>query len=385
MKWPSSRRDFLAVSMLAPAAAPLPQAAEKKPAASSKKAAEPRYRTLGRTGLKVTTVGFGCMTTSDASVIERAADMGINYFDTARGYQGGNNERMVGAALKSRRKNIVLSSKSHGGSREEALKDLDTSLRELGTDFVDIWYLHAKSKAEQVTDELQAAQAEAKKQGKIRFAGVSTHAGQPELIPALAKLKTIDVVLSATNFSLAPEVEGALETAANSGMGVVAMKVMAGGFRRVKPGDPIVERLKRGGAMQAALKWAIRKPFVHTSIPGIMDLDQLDENYAAMTSPLSEADEKVLKAQLEFITPLYCRTCLSCTGACAKGLPVPELLRFLMYAEGYGEFALGRERYLELAPESVAGRCADCGECTVKCPNGVHVATRVARAQELFA
>ena len=66
------------------------------------------FRTLGKTGLRVSVLGFGCMTTSDPSVIEQAADAGINYFDTARGYQGGNNERMVGGALKSRRNKIVL-------------------------------------------------------------------------------------------------------------------------------------------------------------------------------------------------------------------------------------------------------------------------------------
>src|SRR5205085_5955099 len=97
-----------------------------------------RYNPLGKTGLRVTTVGFGCMITSDGSVVERAADLGITYFDTARGYQGGNNERMVGAALKRKRKDIVLSTKTHAGNREEALRDLDTSLKELGTDFVDI-------------------------------------------------------------------------------------------------------------------------------------------------------------------------------------------------------------------------------------------------------
>ena len=92
------------------------------------------YRTLGKTGLKVTSVSFGSMITSDCSVLERAADMGVNYLDTARGYQYGNCERMVGNALKSRRKNLYISTKSHGRTRESALAELDTSLKELQTD-----------------------------------------------------------------------------------------------------------------------------------------------------------------------------------------------------------------------------------------------------------
>lgn len=93
------------------------------------------------------------MVTSDGSVVERAADLGITYFDTARGYMSGNNERMVGAALRRKRKDVTLSTKSHAATKDEALRDLDTSLRELGTDYVDIWYLHAKTRPEEVTAE----------------------------------------------------------------------------------------------------------------------------------------------------------------------------------------------------------------------------------------
>ena len=176
------------------------------------------YRTLGNTGLKVTSVGFGCMITSDGSVVERAADLGITYFDTARGYQGGNNERMVGAALKNKRKDITLSTKTHAGTRADApWAILDTSLKELGTDHVDIWYLHAKQRPEEVTDDLIDAQQTAKKAGKIRFAGVSTHSGQPTLIPFLAKHEKVDVILSAYNFTMEPAVTAVIDQAVKAG------------------------------------------------------------------------------------------------------------------------------------------------------------------------
>ncbi len=122
-------------------------------------------RTLGKTGQKVTVLGFGCMTTSDPTVIEQAADAGITYFDTARGYQNGNNERMVGAALKGRRDKITLSSKTPAKTKAEALANLDKSLSELQTDHLDIWYLHSRSKPDAVPDELFDAQDEAVKAG----------------------------------------------------------------------------------------------------------------------------------------------------------------------------------------------------------------------------
>jgi predicted aldo/keto reductase-like oxidoreductase len=322
------------------------------------------------------------MITSDPSVIERAADIGINYFDTARGYQHGNNERMVGAALKRKRKEIVLSTKSGAGSKEGLLKDLDTSLHELSTDYVDVWYLHGKDSPDDVHDDMLEAQQLAKKQGKIRFAGVSTHSGQQQLLPWLAQKGGWDVVLVAYNFSMDRTMDQAIEAAAKGGMGVVAMKVMAGGFRRLIPS---IKSWSTKAPFLAALKWVIKNPNVSTTIPSMTDMDQFEENLKAMAQPFSASDEKLLSEQLEFIQPLYCRMCGKCQGTCAKGLPVADVLRFLAYAEGYGQFALGREKFLELPSEQAGLRCADCTECTVKCPFGVHVAERMARAQELFA
>jgi len=388
-----SRRNFLASGLALPVIAsatrseqaPQAPATPQSPAKARSSAPELRYKVLGKTGLKVTTVGFGCMITSDGSVVERAADIGITYFDTARNYQSGNNERMVGAALKNKRKDVVLSTKTEGLTKEDALAQLDTSLKTLGTDFVDIWYLHGKSKPADVSDGLIEAQQIAKKAGKIRFAGVSTHNGQKELIPFLAANPNIDVILTQYNFSMEPFMNDVIDQAAKAGKGIVAMKVMAGGFRRAQPGNLVQEKLKRDGAMLAALKWVVRNPNVHTTVPSMTDMDQLEENLKACAQPFNAADEKVLALQLDHIRPMYCRMCGECAGQCRQGLPVADVLRFLTYADGYGQFALGRERFLQLEPAHTAVRCNECPACTVQCPYGVHVAQRLVRAQDLFA
>jgi len=384
----SSRRNFLVAGIGLPAIASASRSASPEPQAPAKRASDIKfeYRTLGKTGLKVTSVGFGCMVTSDGSVVQRAADLGITYFDTARGYSGGNNERMVGAALKGKRNSVTLSSKSHSATRQEALNDLDTSLKELGTDHLDIWYLHAKTKPEDVTDDLIDAQQTAKKAGKIRFAGVSTHAGQPVLVPWLTKNPNVDVILSAYNFTLEPAVTTVLEQAAAAGKGVAVIKVMAGGFRSLKPGDPAYAKLKQPGALLAALKWAMRNPkVVSTTLPSITDNDQLEENLTAMASPFGPPDAKLLAERMELIRPLYCRTCGKCDGDCRQDLPVADILRIVTYADGYGQFALGRERFMELGPKHTSVKCADCSGCTVQCPHGVNVIERLTKAQELFA
>jgi len=357
-----------------------PEESIEKPSAPAKL----EYRTLGKTGLKVTTLGFGCMITSDPSVIERAADIGVNYFDTARSYQHGNNERMVGAALGAKRKQTVLSTKTEATTKAGLVDELNTSLRELKTDYVDIWYLHSKDKIADVTDEMIEVQQLAKTQGKIRFAGVSTHTPQL-LLPWMAQKDVFDVALTVYNFAMNTAMDQAIATAAKAGIGIVGMKVMAGGFKDIRPSDPLYSKMKKDGAMLAALKWVLSRPNIATTIPGMTDMDQLDENLQAMANPLSSGDEKILAAHLEKIAPIYCRMCGECDGACQKGLPIAGMMRILTYADGYRQFGLGRERFQQLAAEHRAVRCGDCDECTVQCPHGVRVSDRMARAQELFA
>jgi aryl-alcohol dehydrogenase-like predicted oxidoreductase len=404
MKPVSSRRMFLASGLALPAAG---MAHNEQAAPPPAKDLKLTYRTLGKTGLKVTSLSFGCMTTSDASVIEHAADMGVVHFDTARIYQNGNNERLVGAALKGRRQRVILSSKSEAPTRAEALADLDTSLRELATDHLDIWYLHMKNNPGDVTEDLLEAQRIAKKAGKIRFAGVSTHFNMDRMLPYLAKLGQTDVILTTYNFAMhsvdanantnpqAPksDMTAAIRAARQAGMGIVVMKVLAGGVSRVGRGDrlygadagSLTKQLSQPGVPAAAIRWALQNDSVDTAIVCMTDHDQLEENLRAASLPYSDRDARLLAQQMAYVGPRYCRMCGTCGGVCEKGVPVADVLRFLTYAEGYGQFAMARERFLELPERVRAVRCEDCAACSVDCPNGVQVRERVSRAQEILA
>jgi predicted aldo/keto reductase-like oxidoreductase len=410
MKPDLSRRDFLTAGLVVPAAGLRATTSLRVSPEGSQARSEPvklTYRTLGKTGLKVTSLSFGCMTTSDPSVIRRAADIGIIHFDTARIYQNGNNERMVGAALKDVRKKVIISSKSGAQTKTQLLADLDTSLRELGTDYLDIWYLHMKNEPEQVTADLLEAQQEAKKSGKIRFAGVSTHFNMDRILAHLAKSGQTDVVLTTYNFAMrsvdaamnrnpdAPKTDmtAAIRSARQAGLGIVVMKTMAGGVSRVGRGDRLYganpqelsKRLSQPGVPVAAIKWALKNDSVDTAIVCMTDFDQLDENLRAMAEPYTAADERLLSAQLASISPSYCRMCGSCGGTCERGVPVPDVLRILTYAEGYGQFALARERFMEMPQSARDVRCRDCTSCSFKCAHGVAVRNRLTLAQETLA
>lgn len=378
-----TRRSFLLAGLAVPTAGlasipsgPTPSAPIPMPAATSKVA----YRTLGKTGLKVSAVGYGCMITSDPTVITRAVDMGINYFDTSRGYQNGQNERMVGAALGAKRKDIILSSKEDARDKQGALAELDTSLKELNTDHLDVWLLHGKSNARDITDELLDALHTARQQGKVRFIGVSTH-NLPAITDRVIETK-LEVVQAQYNFASDASYGPAIEKLAQAGVGLVAMKVMARA-RRGRGGAPQPQR--PANFPEAALKWALKNPAIATTVPSMTDMDQLEQNSRMMTEAFTDADAKILSARLEEIRPYFCRMCGRCEGQCPKGLPVSDVVRFVMYADGYGQFALGREHFQRMPAELQQVRCSDCATCAVQCPNGVRVAERLIRAQELFA
>ena len=384
MKEISSRRNFLAGSLALPAVA---SAARPSRDQQSQPKSQPlvrppsgpalQYRVLGKTGLRVTTVGYGCMITSDPTVITRAVDMGINYFDTSRNYQGGQNERMVAAALGTKRKDIFLASKCDSHTGPGILAELDTSLKELGTDHLDVWHLHGLSNPAQITDELIEAQRKAKQQGKIRFIGVSTH-NLPAIADRIVEAK-VEVVQAQYNFASDPSYGPAIEKLNQAGVGLIAMKVMARAGRR--GGGP----QRAAEFAPAALKWAIKNPAIATTVPSMTDIDQLEQNFHVMAERFTDSDAKILSARLEEIGPYFCRMCGQCDGQCPQGLPVADMVRFVMYADGYGQFPLGREHFLRMAPEHRQVRCSDCASCAVQCPNGVHVAARLQRAQELFA
>ena len=173
----------------------------------------------------------------------------------------------------------------------------------------------------------------------------------------------------------------------------MVMKSMAGGIERVGRGDRLYgadqgslkKVLAAKGGPLAAIKWVLKNQSVDTTIVCMTDQDQLDENVRAMSEPYSNQDDQLLQSLLAYISPVYCRMCGACKGVCDKGVPVPDLLRYVSYAEGYGQFAMAREHFLELPEHVRAIRCSDCAACSVDCPNGVRVRDRVMRAQELFA
>jgi predicted aldo/keto reductase-like oxidoreductase len=139
------------------------------------------------------------------------------------------------------------------------------------------------------------------------------------------------------------------------------------------------------GAPVAAIKRALKNESLDTAIVCMTDQEQLDENLRAMAEPYTDKDEQLLNQRLAYIGPKYCRMCGACGGVCDKGVPVLDMLGFPTYAEGYGQFALDREKFLDLPAHVRDIRCSDSSSCSVDCPHGVQVRERVGVAQGLLA
>jgi uncharacterized protein len=346
-------------------------------------------RTLGKTGLKVPVISFGVMRSDNPGLCKAAFDKGIRLFDTANGYQGGNNELMLGKFFRDfKRSDFILATKVKPGTdrdgkitdqttEEKFLESFNTSLSRLQMDYVDILYIHDVSNPELLEYKpIVNAVKKLKKDGKVKFIGFSTHRNEPAVISAAADQKNWDVILTQYNYRLAyiEDLKAAVSKAAGAGIGIVAMKTLSGGGfldrERTKPMNTT-----------AALKWVLSNPDVHTTIPGMTNFDQLDLNSKILEDiTLSDKEKSDLIAD-NALPGLMCSGCKTCLAQCTKNLPVPDLMRAYMYTYGYAMPSMGQNLLADLGTE--VNPCNDCNSCSVRCSRNFNIKERVTDVSRL--
>jgi aryl-alcohol dehydrogenase-like predicted oxidoreductase len=375
----ASRRDFLKIAGAAfglGAGGPLLRSASGASPSATPPPSHPQgaeKRALGKTGLTVSTVGFGAMTTRDPEVIRFAVDRGVDYVDTADCYMGGENERIVGRALSGIRDKVVLATKVHIAPVDQMIRSAENSLRSLKVDVIDILQLHGISTEGEVTDgRAREALQKLIDQGKVRVAGVTTHSGQEAVLRAVQKHGFYKTVLVAYNFrsdtgvtatvrsalGMSEGLSNTIRSVAESGVGVIGMKTQAGGYAS-PPGGM--------SPHQAALAWVLANPGVSTTIPGMTTYAQVEENLRARGKRFSLVDRVALRRYAMEIGDRHCGLCGACAGQCPQGVDVPSVLRSLTYLEGYREKGLARSAYRSLPAGRNAAACSGCSSCLVAC------------------
>ena len=379
-----NRRDFLRSSVAGLGSFfVLPAAEQRAEEQKGDKRKGPRkfaYRTLGKTGIRLPVITMGVMNSDNPNLIRAALDAGMVHLDTAHGYMRGKNEEVIGGVIKGRpRDSFVIGTKiylprdeSTGLHRETAtepffLSRLDTSLKRLGLDYVDILYHHNVWKKESALYEpaLKALE-KAKKEGKVRHVGITTHRNEPEVIHAAVDSKFYEVIEVAYNHRQKHQakIREALAKAGSAGLGVVAMKTLGGGGKNLGKTEA-----------RAALKWVLQDPNVHTIIAGFTTFDQLELDLSVMEDLTLKPAEKSQLERIRMTAGLYCQGCGECLESCPRKLPIPDLMRGYMYLYGYRNLGEAQELLLSLSLPSQL--CRDCGSCPVKCTSGFDVSARI--------
>jgi len=341
-------------------------------------------RRLGRTNLQVSVIGFGGIPIVQASVpkavemIKHAHDLGINYFDTARVY--GNCEEKLGKALEGIRDEVIIATKTHQRTREDAARaGIKQSLQKLRTDRIDVMQLHGiddEKTLEQATatEGSLAAVKEAQRLGKIRYIGISGH--RPLILMKAIRTGEFDLILVPFNIINREATEELLPLAKELDIGVVVMKPFGGanlGFTareiwatRVPEKHEFNQILGEGQAKtERALRYILAHD-IHTIVPGFSTIDEVES--AAKIGKEFQGLTQQEKADLKYgrlpQSP-FCRECGLCMP-CPDGLNMPLILGLDKYYTFHGITDWSRQVYERL--NTKVDSCTKCAKCEQKCP-----------------
>lgn len=366
-----------------------------------------KYNRLGRTDFEISDISFGSsgIGRGQEDVVRHAIDRGINYLDSAESYRGGQSETVIGNVVKGMRDKVYVVSKiiTHEAMKsDEIMKRLEESLERLQTDYVDVYMNHAVNDVKVMkSPEWHKFVETAKEQGKIRFAGMSGHAGRlAECLEYSLEQDICDVVLCAYNFGqdpsfMAPLTRGMdwiarqpklpdlLKKAKENDVGTVVMKTLMGArLNDMKPWE------KDGSTFsQAAFKWVLSNPDVDALIVSMNRTKDIDEFLGASGSTeMSYGDRELLERYIALNNDTYCRPgCSDCEGSCPYNVQVADVLRTRMYATDYRDVDMARSEYAQLATNSSA--CLTCSgtPCADACTYGVSIAKLSAPTHRMLA
>jgi predicted aldo/keto reductase-like oxidoreductase len=386
------------------------------------------YRTLGRTGFKVSDIGLGGGEVTDAALFQAVLDRGINYIDAAENYVNGQVERTIGKAMKNRdRKSVFITTKLYirdaKVAKQEVLDRTRKCLERLETDYLDCMQMHCPpTTAILKAPGFHEAMKELKAEGRVRFSGLSQHGSQwndaPEtmeqLLMAAAEDGRFDLALFVYNFIQRDMSERVLKVFKEKNIAATIMKANPVGtynwiqqeVEKVKNSGEkmpdylpaLLERVKKvadqadsfksaynltndAELLVAAYRFVLSHPDVHTVCCMVQNYEELDTYAALSGTKLSPLEEKKLAAYAETYGQLYCRhACGQCEAECPRGVPVNAIMRFRHYFSAQGREKHAMTEYAGLE-NGWADQCADCaGFCQKACPYGVPIQAMLALA-----
>ena len=332
-----------------------------------------KYTTLGKTGLKISRLGFGGIPIQKVDVptvralMEKLAASGVNYIDTARGYTV--SEAYLGEALEGLRDKFVLATKSMARTKEAMAKDIETSLGNLRTDYIDLYQIHNPSlkELEVVAAPGGALEAllEAKAAGKIGHIGVTAH--MATVFERALEMDWVETVMFPYNI-VETQGEALMQRCTEQNVGFICMKPLAGGALE---------------DAELALRFIGQNKDVSVVIPGMYAQSEIEQNLAAAenTAPLTQAEIEKIEAIRRELGTQFCRRCNYCQP-CTQGIGISGIFVLEGYLARYGLGDWAKQRYAGMAKK--AGDCVGCGVCETRCPYQLPIREMLARCKEEF-
>ena len=329
------------------------------------------YRKLGKTGLTISRMGFGGIPIQRIDVegtrklLHEMADKGINYIDTARGYTV--SEEYLGYAMEGIRDKFVVATKSMARTKEAMAADIETSLRNLRTDHIELYQVHNPSmeQLDQVTGKDGALEAlmEAREAGKIGHIGLTCHSVQ--VFERALELEWVETIMFPYNI-VENQGEDLIRKCTEKNVGFIAMKPLAGGA---------IEDAS------LALRYICANKNVTVVIPGMAEAGELDENIQACEDEKSLTEEELKKIEdvKKQLGTDFCRRCNYC-APCTVGINIPSVFLFAGYLQRYNLADWAKDRYSTLAVKASA--CVGCGECEKRCPYHLPIREKLKKCAE---
>jgi predicted aldo/keto reductase-like oxidoreductase len=360
------------------------------------------YTQFGNTGVKVSRLGFGCMRLPQklvggkpqvdedeaVAMMHKALELGVNYFDSAYFYHGGVSERVLGKAMKGRRDQALISTKSPGHLVKKPgdyRRILEEQLARLDMDAIDFYHFHGISYADFMETDgrsgWKADAVKAKEEGLIKHISFSFHSDDPEDMRKLADLGLFESVLCQYN-ALDQSNAGGMEYAKAKGLGVAVMGPLGGGRVSGLPAE-VTEKLgvRAAASAELGLRFVASNPNVDILLSGMSSMRQLLDNveYVGRIEPLSEKEMAGIRSMMEEnkrLSDLYCTGCEYCMP-CPQGVNIPHIFRMMNYHRVYGITDYARHGYAEIGTGWIPGKradaCNECGACEAKCPQKLRI------------
>ena len=332
-----------------------------------------RYTTLGRTGLKISRLGFGGIPiqkideAGTRALMLRLKEAGVNYIDTARGYTV--SESYLGQALEGIRDSFILATKSMARDKAGMAADIDTSLKNLRTDYIDLYQVHNPSEAQldQVLAPGGALEAllEAKQAGKIGHIGITAHS--LKVFERALEMEWVETVMFPYNI-VETQGQHLIRKCREKNIGFIAMKPLAGGAI---------------DDATLAIRFICAEEAVSVVIPGMAELREIDENIAATENdaPLTPAEQEKINAVRSALGTNFCRRCNYC-APCSVGINISGVFLFDGYLTRYGLGDWAKGRYAALPVKASA--CVGCGSCEQRCPYNLPIRKMLKEAAQRF-